>query len=168
MKRLLFIFLIFSISCTSYNQETTSLEGEQILVGKVNWDGFTNPPYNEWFAPTYLDYVVDTTNLALVKSSIHKFEILMYMGTLCTDSQVEVPQFYKILDYLEYDLDQLSNIALEKSEDGKLVSPQHEEAGYAITHVPTFIFLKNGMEVGRIIEYPSKTLEKDMVEIMTE
>lgn len=166
MKKLLLIFLIFSISCTSYNQEKSNLEEEQILIGNVNWDGFTNPPYSDWFAPTYLDYTVDTISLELLKSTSEEVEILLFMGTWCTDSQVEVPQFYKILDYLSYDLSSLSVVALEKLENGTLSCPQHLELGYAITHVPTFIFIKNGEEIGRITEYPLKTLEKDMVKIL--
>lgn len=122
MKKLVSFFLILSVSCAPYNQETINLEGEQILVGKVNWEGFTNPPFSDWFAPTYLDYVVDTASLELIKSTSKKFDILMFMGTWCTDSQVEVPKFYKILDHLNYDLDNLTVIALEKLEDGKLAS----------------------------------------------
>ena len=167
MKKLLSIFIIFSISCTTYNQETTSLESEQILVGRVNWDGFTNPVYSDWFAPNYLNYIVDTTSLNLLESTNLDFDILMFMATWCTDSQVEVPQFYKILDYLQYDVNQMTIVALEKTESGKLESAQHEEAEFNITHVPTFIFFKNGKEAGRITEYPTKTLEKDMVEILT-
>jgi hypothetical protein len=33
---------------------------------------------------------------------------------------------------------------------------------YSIEKVPTFIFYKNGKEVGRIIETPHTTLENDM------
>lgn len=167
MKKLVSFFLILSVSCTTYNKEKYSFEEEHILVGKVNWEGFTNPPFSDWFAPTYLDYAVDTASLELIKLTSQNFDILMFMGTWCTDSQVEVPQFYKILDYIAYDIDQMTVVALEKLDDGKLASPQHEETGYAITHVPTFIFLKDGKEIGRITEYPEKTIEKDIVEILS-
>ena len=88
------------------------------------------------------------------------------MGTWCEDSQVQVPQFYKILDYLHFNMDQLQVIGLEKEEDGRLVSPQHEESGLDIGFVPTIIFVRNGEELGRITEYPRKSLEKDMAEII--
>ena len=77
-----------------------------------------------------------------------------------------MPQFYRILDQLGYNLSAMTVVALERLESRKLVSPQHEEADYDITHVPTFIYIRDGQEIGRITEYPERTLEKDMVEII--
>jgi hypothetical protein len=36
-----------------------------------------------------------------------------------------------------------------------------------IQRVPTFIFYKNNIEAGRIIENPETSLEQDMVKILT-
>jgi hypothetical protein len=33
--------------------------------------------------------------------------------------------------------------------------------------VPTFIFMKDGQELGRIVEYPLESLEKDMAKILS-
>ena len=57
-------------------------------------------------------------------------------------------------------------IALERLENRDLVGPAGEEGGMNITHVPTFIFYRDGLELGRIVEYPNRTIEKDMVEIL--
>ena len=168
MKNIVLILLLLSLSCsTKMNQETINLEDEQILVGKVNWQGLTQQPYDEWFTPTYLTYRVDSTTLVSLGSKIDDIEIIMFLGTWCSDSQVEVPQFYKILDHIGYDLSRMTVVALERLESRELVSPQHEEADYEIGFVPTFIFKRAGKEIGRITEYPEKTLEKDMVKIIT-
>ena len=167
MKNIILILLLFAIGCTTkLNQETVNINDEQILVGEINWDGLTNPPYGDWFTPTYLSYQVDSTTLTVLDSRLEDIEILMFMGTWCEDSRVETPQFYKILDHAGFDLSAMTVVALERLESRKLVSPQHEEADYDITHVPTFIFFKDGKELGRITEYPEKTLEKDMVTII--
>jgi len=168
MKKLFLIFLVFNLSCTTYNEEKTSLEGEQILVGKVNWDGFSKAPYSDWFYPNYKDYVVDTVTLSKLNSDFHDIRINLFLGTWCEDSQLQVPQFYKILDYLKHDINQLTVVGLEKIDFEKFESPQHEEVGFAITQVPTFIFFKDGVEIGRITEYPTKTLEKDIVNIINQ
>lgn len=165
MKRVATIFLIFIIGCTTkFNQETTNLDSEQILVGKVNWDGLTMSPYGDWFTPNYLSYVVDSTTLAGI--NVDNIEIVLFLGTWCPDSQLEVPQFYKILDHVNYDLSKMSVVALERLENTDLVSPQHEEEEFNIGFVPTMIFLRDGKELGRITEYPERTLEKDMAAIV--
>jgi tetratricopeptide (TPR) repeat protein len=45
-------------------------------------------------------------------------------------------------------------------------SPQHEEAGLNIFRVPTLIISKKKTEIGRIIEYPVQSLERDMLSII--
>ena len=51
MKKLKFAImaaLIFACSAP-INQETVNFEDETILIGKVNWEGLTKPPFNDWF-----------------------------------------------------------------------------------------------------------------------
>jgi hypothetical protein len=45
---------------------------------------------------------------------------------------------------------------------------ENEVAGLDINFVPTFIFYKAGEEIGRIIEMPYETLEKDMLEFVSD
>lgn len=166
-KFILTVIPFFLFACSKpVNQETINYEDEKILVGEVTWDGLTTIPYSEWFNPNYLDYKVDSISLEGIESDLKHTDIIVFLGTWCSDSQVEVPQFYKILDYLHYDISKMEVVALEKLEDGQMVSPQHQEEPYGVTHVPTFIFKKNGKEVGRITEYPDKSLEKDLAEII--
>ncbi len=51
--------------------------------------------------------------------------------------------------------------------DNAKLSPVGEYAGLGIERVPTFIFYKNNIEAGRIIENPVTSLEQDMVNILT-
>lgn len=82
MKNLIGFLLIILLGCTaSMNQETISIEDEQILVGKVNWQGLTQQPYDEWFTPTYLSYPVDSLTLTSLSSKIDDIEIIMFLGT---------------------------------------------------------------------------------------
>lgn len=159
--------LIVLTGCTeNINRETKSYEGETIMVGPVNWDGLTQGQYGEWFTPTYMNYHVDVESLDRVAPVIQDVEIIVFLGTWCSDSHVQIPQFYKMMDYLGYDINRMKVYGLERLEDYTLVSPTGEEQAYDITHVPTFIFLLDGVELGRITEYPRTTIEKDMVGIL--
>jgi hypothetical protein len=42
-----------------------------------------------------------------------------------------------------------------------MFSPEKQEKRLNITHVPTFIYYRNEKELGRIVENPMESLEKD-------
>ena len=176
IRSLIFLLLASSLflSCTAtkdqrsttpeslVNQEIVSEDGENILVGQIKRDAMRKAPYKEWFDLNYEYYTVDENTLESIKPALQSVEMLVFFGSWCSDSQMQLPQFYKILDYLEYDMDRLQLVALDNHPERYKQSPQHEEEGWDIEYVPTFIFLKEGKEIGRIVEYPMETLEKDM------
>ncbi len=55
---------------------------------------------------------------------------------------------------------------VSNQQDSYKQSPQHEENGRNIIRVPTIIIEDNFKEVGRIVEYPVVSLEKDMLSIL--
>ncbi|MCB0572728.1 MAG: thioredoxin family protein [Phaeodactylibacter sp.] len=149
-----------------YNQQTVNHENEIIMVGKINRMGLEQQPYGEWFKDGYASYAVDEAALKGMDKKLGGIKILVFMGTWCSDSQREVPHLYKILDYLGYDMNSFSIVAVNDHPDFYKQSPQHEEQGWNIEYVPTIIFLKEGKELGRIVEAPVESLEKDMVDIL--
>lgn len=168
MKRAILVIAVALISCERpMNQEIINYEGETILIGNVDWDGLTTSSYGNWFITGYQDYVVDSLVLQPLVGQLSDIDILVFVGTWCDDSKYQLPQLYKILDYLKYDLDKLEVVALERLEDRRLVGPGQQDTGYEIGFVPTYIFKRNGEEVGRIIEFPEQSLEKDMVSIIS-
>ena len=166
MKKIAAIALVLIIGCTgSINQEIYSdHEQETILLGEINWEGLTKPSYVEWFNPNYLNYQVDAASLEAVATEVSDIRVVMFMGTWCEDSQLQVPQFYKILDDINFDINKMTVFAIDRSDDGLVVPEKYSE--YGIVNVPTFIFYRSEKEIGRITEYPIKTLEKDMGDII--
>lgn len=168
MKQFTLFILLSAFACSPpINQETVSYENETILIGEIDWEGLTRAPYAEWFNSYYLDYRVDTASLAGLGSGLNDVEIIMFLGTWCSDSQVQVPQFYRILDYAGYDITNMTVYGLEQLESEELVSPQGIEREYGVSFVPTMIFFRDGKEIGRITEYPELTLERDLAAIAT-
>ncbi len=166
MRSILFVFLaMVLIGCaTTKNQEVTSHTGKPILLGKVDRSGMEKAPYNEWFNATYSGYELDKTTLD--KTDLKGVEIKLFLGTWCGDSQEQVPRFYKMLDYKKYPVKKMTVIALDNHPDRRKTSPGGEEKGWNIEYVPTFIVLKDGKEMGRIVEYPKASLEKDLAAIV--
>jgi thiol-disulfide isomerase/thioredoxin len=165
MKHPLFLLLAFlAAGCASLNKQVISHEGEPILLGKINQTGLEKSPYSEWFNSAYREYAVD--QVSLNNADFSSVEILTFMGTWCSDSQREVPHLYKILDAVHFKRKKMTVIAVDNHPDRRKTSPGGEEKGWNIEYVPTFIVLKNGREIGRIVESPMETLEKDLVQIL--
>lgn len=149
---------------TEINKQVMSHEGEPILLGLVDRTGFQKAPFSGWFNPTYQEYQVRTADLQGVAENLKDVNIEVFMGTWCGDSQLEVPQFYKILDHLKFPEKRLKVYAVDNHPDRRKTTPGGEATAKKIEFVPTFIFIRGGKEIGRITEYPQKSLEKDMAE----
>ncbi len=166
------LFLLVCLACTPesqpVNQSAISWEGEEILVGEINLEGLAQAPYEDWYSSFYNDYNIDMAALEGLDDRFYDVDMLVFLGTWCSDSQMQIPQFVRIIRYLGYDLDRMTMIALERDENRVMSSPQRQEEGLDITHVPTFIFYEDGKELGRIIEFPEVSLEADLVRIINQ
>ena len=67
----------------------------------------------------------------------------------------------------------VSNITLSSGNDvtdSKLLedssTPENFEKGWEIFNIPTIIFLKNGIEINRFVEFPVISLESDILKII--
>jgi thiol-disulfide isomerase/thioredoxin len=105
---------------------------------------------------------LDVETVERLKPFIKNLKIKAVMGTWCGDSRREVPHFYKLLDALDFDYNNLQMIAVNHDKE----APNNEQEGLNIRRVPTLIFYKNGKEINRFVEYPVETLEKDMLHIL--
>lgn len=133
------------------------------LVGVANKESFLQAPYKTWFLHNYTAYEVDKNLATQLKPLLKKVKIKAFIGTWCGDSKRETPAFYKILEVANYKLDKLEMITVDRSKK----TPDNLQEGLNIFRVPTFIFYKNEKELGRIVEYPVKTLEEDMLAILS-
>lgn len=180
MKAKLYILVITTILLSSCKETTQNDEPKQeeaieseasqsetqdnpILLGVQNRDKLEDEPYNTWFMTSYKDHTLDTETLPAVKAGLKDVRMTIFMGTWCEDSQREVPAMYKILDEVDYESNTIRLITVSEEK----TTPEGLEQGKEITNVPTFLFMKDGQELGRIVEYPLESLEKDMAKILT-
>lgn len=116
----------------------------------------------EW-QDNYARYRVDESLLDTLKSKLGKnLKIDVYLGLWCSDSRNNVPKFIKILDKLETKVP--VNYYNVPRKPGKNVKYFIEDL--KVERVPTFIFYRDGKEIGRIIENPKKSLVEDFLEII--
>ncbi|MCW5520225.1 hypothetical protein J1N09_10275 [Aureitalea sp. L0-47] len=149
-------------------EEAVAPDTEDKLLGLIEKDDLMKPAFEDWFQPTYEDYQVNTGLVDSFKEELAEYEIEVFMGTWCEDSQREVPTLYKILEAADFPMEQLTVVAIDDEIENYKLSPGKEEYGKNIHHVPTIIFNKDEAEVNRIIEYPVRTIEEDIPVILSE
>ncbi len=86
--------------------------------------------------------------------------VIAVFGDWCSDSVAHVPEFIKINEKLKFDDVQWVAVGHHLADDTGIVNAYH------IKRVPTFLFFANGREVGRIVEHPVETMEKDTAAIL--
>ncbi|MCD6543938.1 MAG: thioredoxin family protein [Flavobacteriaceae bacterium] len=158
MKKIAFLFLVL-VHFNGLSQD----HDEKMLVGIQSKENFEQQPFSEWYNPNYKNAKLDAAVVKKIKKNIKGVTIKAFMGTWCGDSQHEIPIFYKLMDAINFDYNNLNMIAVNRSKE----TPDNLQKDYHITNVPTFIFYKKGKEIGRFVEYPRETLEKDMLKIVS-
>ena len=136
--------------------------GKPMLIGYCTREAFSDSTFSWWFNSEYNMYDVDSTALKDASAKLKNDDITIVMGTWCSDSRREVPRFYKILDYLGYPSDKVKLIMVDRNKKGS----GKETDGLNIERVPTIIFYNSDKELGRIVEYPQESLDKDMMKIL--
>ncbi len=145
-------------SCTVVIDEKSS---KPMLIGLCSRENLTkDTSFSWWFDSEYDYYEPEDSILKLI--NLDSIKIVCVMGTWCSDSRREVPHFYKILDLLNYDFGNLSLYCVDR----KKQAAGFDIEQFVIERVPTFIFYKNNSEIGRIIESPQETLERDILKIL--
>ncbi|WP_405608732.1 thioredoxin family protein [Polaribacter sp. Asnod1-A03] len=170
MKKLfLLTCIIILVSCSAQQKVTEPKEINAIkdktgnLIGVANKESFNQAPYKSWFNTKYKAYVPEESTINALKKELKGVNIIGFMGTWCGDSKREVPHFYKILEETGYNLNNLELITVNRSKK----TPDNLQEGFNIIRVPTFIFYKNGKEIGRYVEYARESLEKDILNIVS-
>jgi hypothetical protein len=132
---------------------------KEILYGNCNRAGLEKGEFGKLFDEYYQIYQPDQAVLNQLKLKKEGIEILIILGTWCSDSQEQVPKFFKILDKIRFSKKDVQLICVNSNKDAGDV----DTANYNIQKVPTFIVYKKGREIGRIVETPYDTLEKDLL-----
>lgn len=162
--------MVVLFACTSQAQNLNKKEmdkshAREILINNCTRDSLIAfPEFKTAYDPNYANYTPDATVVAQLENVMKHEKITIVLGTWCGDSKLQVPHFYKVLDAAHINTDDVHIICVDgvKQADNGLIGNMN------IQRVPTFIFSdKDGKELGRITEHPTKTLEADMLAILS-
>ena len=155
MKKIyLSIFLSLFISTLSAS-ETNAVNS--YAVGDISIKALFKS--HEGFQDNYKEY--QPGNL-LDPVLFRDIEIYILFGTWCHDSQREVPRLLRLLNTLNIKENYIHLIGLNYLKN----EPRDRGKHFQIKKTPTFVFLRNQKEIGRIVEMPEISLEADLLKIL--
>jgi thiol-disulfide isomerase/thioredoxin len=162
MKKIIVLVALFSIFFEFLSAQNADLK----LLGNCSLSQLSKEPYSAWYGKNFATYEPNTQIVeALKKTNPAKYTMKIFFGSWCGDSKRELPKMTKLLEKLSFPQKNFTLIGVHDSTEVYKQSPQRQEAGMNIFRVPTFIVYENGKEVGRIVEYPTETMERDLLKI---
>ncbi len=144
--------ILFSISCSfSAVEKIEKIDKNNILKTSKEW------------MENYDKFEPQNELLETVKNRLGpNLKIDVYLGLWCPDSRNNVPKFLKIMDRLEADVP--VNYYTVRQKPNRDVKYYVEDM--KVERVPTFVFFRDGKEIGRIVENPKKSLLDDFLELL--
>lgn len=157
---LLIIFTLFTVTFTcsaqSHSQNQYLIladsvhDNVKILKGIIDKNDLKNDTSFRWYAESQRIYPnPDTSAVAAFKNNKDKIYFIIFAGTWCEDTHFVLPKFYKIQEVSGFPENRITIFAVDRNKrtTGNIAGAMN------ITNVPTIIVMKNGKELGRVVEY---------------
>ena len=155
MKKLVtvfsFLLLTFNVSSQNTYTTTTDPKNDQVLIfrGLVSKSDLKQEKSFDWFSQNQKRYIPDSNLVSAMKSNKGKVSFLIFGGTWCDDTQFILPKFYKAQELADFPDSSVNFFGVDR--DKKSIG--NLSAFLNITNVPTIIAIKDGKELGRVVEY---------------
>lgn len=175
MKKTSFIVFALFIFCTNiitsifaqtdgHHYETVVDGDTKILNGVISRSDIESDTSFKWFQQNYNLGQADANAVKAFKENASKFKMIVFFGTWCEDSQNLLPVFYRLVDKSSYPEEDITLIGVKRDK----TTLDDLQKKFDVKDVPTFIVMKDGKEVGRVVEYgESGQIDKELGEIVS-
>jgi thiol-disulfide isomerase/thioredoxin len=141
----------------------TSYDNAKVFKGLVTRQDIENDTSFKWFKANMQLGTANAPAIEAFKKNGSKFKMVVFFGTWCEDSQNLVPVFYRLVDKSAYPDSNITLIAVDR----KKTTLDNLHTAFNIKSVPTFIVMKDGKEVSRVVEYGKYgEIDKELGEIV--
>ncbi len=159
---LIFIITSFQSFAQDYKITTDEKNGEPLILGYCPASIIIDSLFKDTWTTEYNNYQPDFETLDSLEGKLENVIIKIVFRSTCSDSREQLPRLFKILNELNYDVNSIALIGVNREKQGL----SNETEGFEIELVPTIIFYKGGSEIGRIVETPVESMEKDLLKIL--
>jgi thiol-disulfide isomerase/thioredoxin len=166
MKHLFLIAIIIGLGILTKAQseyEVSSDGTNKILKGLVSRDMLEKDTAFNWFHQNQAGYTPNAETVSVLKAKGPQVQFVVFGGTWCDDTKNLLPKFYALLDAASIPGDQVTLVMVDHHKK----SMDHLPEDMHLTSTPTFIVMKGGKEMGRVVEYGKNgQWEQEIAEIV--
>lgn len=165
MKQFLFAAALIISFQTAFAQTQISQDGNgnKVLKGFMTKQELATDSSFKWFKENQQGYTPDQNALQRLRANKDSINIIAFGGTWCEDTHYILPKFFVLADAAGLSPERITVLGVDH--DKKTI--QHLSEAFDITNVPTIIVMKNGKEIGRVVEYGHTGLfDRDLAEIL--
>ena len=152
------ILLLTILSCTIMKKtnaqtpytSTIDAKGVTILNGIITKYALeNNDNFKGWYSGNQKPYNASASVIQAMEAAKDKVQFVIFGGTWCEDTQFILPKFFKLQAQAGVPDKSISFYGVDRQKK----TLGNINSAFGITNVPTIIVMKNGVEVGRVVEY---------------
>lgn len=165
-KYLFFIVALFSTAIASAQtaEVLKDTDGKKILKGFVTKQELATDTSFAWYKQNLQGYTPYAAAVDAFKGAKDSVYILAFGGTWCGDTHFILPKVLAVTEAAGVADNHITLLGVDRAK----TTVHGLEKAFNVTRVPTFIVLKDGKEVGRVVEYGKfGMVEKELGEIVS-
>lgn len=108
-----------------------------------------NVSFNNWYTSNQGYYTPPPEIVNAMEAARDKVQFVIFGGTWCEDTQFVLPKFFKLQELSGFPDNSISFFGVNRAKQ----TLGNVAAAFKIINVPTIIVMKDGKEVGRVVEY---------------
>ena len=167
MQKIITLFIASFMTAAAWAQPaeiSRDVDGDKIIKGFITQKDLATDSAFQWFANNQKSFTPQASAVEAFKSAKDSIHILAFGGTWCDDTKNILPKFFALTDAAGFPQDRITMMGVDLNK--KTVN--HLSEAFNVTLVPTFIVLKNGKEIGRVVEYGRYGMvDKELGEIVS-
>jgi hypothetical protein len=156
MKRILITATVIFLSMSLKGQYTST------PVGRIANQMFFSKQHSPVFEPGFKAYTPDKESIETLKKEKKHLSFKCVLGFWCDDSKAHVPAFLKIMHTIGMDEEGYRMYGVDENKQAAFEGFN----ALRIEYVPTIIVFYDKQEIGRWVESPKETIEKDLANIL--
>ncbi len=155
MKTFIIVIACCLLGLNAFSQTpyTTAPDPQQpgglIMNGILTKYVLINQASFKWYVANQNGYQPSPNIVATMAAAKDSFHLVIFGGTWCDDTQFILPKFFKIQELSGFPDNRITFFGVDRNKK----TLGNAAAAFQLQNIPTIIVMKNGKEVGRVVEY---------------